>query len=406
MKSNKTFGSILKNLNSSKIDLLPSIQLIKQAATVILMILFFSCNTQKTTPEDAIQTVKIAEAIETNQDVELSEIIDGDIEYIPLETNEKCLIGNNPRFYSNDSEIIVFTNQKISVFDRETGKYLREIGHYGRDPGGYQNTVYSYPYDEKNDLFYLDSWENQIYFRYNSSGKLVDKITAYSNTKEPDLQNSDFGEIITSIAPLNDTCFVGHVWNINGKQKTKLIIFNESNHRITTYPQYKTFDWDLNKNGLTILKWNCLFYKHDSRLNFFERNSDTIFCVSLENLIPRYVLEGSGFIQGISETNRFLLLRLQSGEGYYFGIFDKEKNNMVVNKTTNSIENDIDGFIPFQFYSANNNNEIIGSREAFEIKLWMEQNPKKAAKLPPNLQNLSNLKETDNPVVMIAKLRD
>ncbi len=405
MENKENFKSVLSKLISLKINSVCFFQSLK-LTPVLIIILFLACSSPKTESDEAIQTVKVAEALEAKQNVLLSEIVDGDIEYIPLETNEECLIGDNPRFYSNKTEIIVFTKQKVFVFDRETGKYLREIGHYGKDPGGYQNTVYSFPYDEKNDLYYLGGWEQQVYFRYNSSGKLVDEITAYSNTKEPDLQNSDFGEIITSIAPLNDTCFVGHVWNINGKQKTKLIIFNENNHRIKTYPQYKAFEWNIFKDGLNVFHWNGLFYEYNNHLNFFERNSDTIFSVSMVNLMPRYALEGSIFIEGISETNRFLLLRLQSEDGYYSGIFDKEKNNMVVNKTTNGIENDIDGFIPFQFNSANNNNEIIGSREAFEVKLWFEQNPGKMAKLPPHLQKLKDIKENDNPVLMLVKLKE
>lgn len=373
---------------------------------VFILITLTGCKNSVPPAEEALRTVKIAEAMENKTTVLLSELIQGDIEYIPLESKKEHLLNNNPRFYANKTEIIAFAKNQAFVFDRKTGKFLREIGHYGNDPGGYQTTKYSYPFDEKNDLFYLGGWEQQVYYRYNTSGHLVDKITAYSNTKEPDMQNSDFGEIITSIAPLNDTCFVGHVWNINGKQKAKLIIFNENNHRIKTYPQYKTFEWNIFKDGLSVYNWDGWFYAHNNQLNYFERNTDTLYSVSLENLKPRYVLEGSTFIRDLSESVRFLLFNLRNEEGIYCGIFDKENRETKIAQTANGIENDVDNFLPFSFYSVNLNDELVGCQEAYTVKAWFNDNPAKAAQLPPKYQNLRNMKETDNPVVMIAKLKE
>jgi len=43
--------------------------------------------------------------------------------------------------------------------------------------------------------------------------------------------------------------------------------------------------------------------------------------------------------------------------------------------------------------------------EAYEILEWFENNPEKAAKLPAHLKALSKLKEDDNPVVVIVKLK-
>ena len=44
--------------------------------------------------------------------------------------------------------------------------------------------------------------------------------------------------------------------------------------------------------------------------------------------------------------------------------------------------------------------------EAFEVQLWFDENPEAAAKLTDNLKALSALEETDNPVVIIAKLKE
>jgi hypothetical protein len=56
--------------------------------------------------------------------------------------------------------------------------------------------------------------------------------------------------------------------------------------------------------------------------------------------------------------------------------------------------------------SSTGNNELVGYLEPYKIRQWIAENPGKAAKLPSYLQKLRTIKETDNPVVMIAKLKD
>ena len=390
----------------------------------LILISFLGCK-NKISLGDEPRIVNIREAIEKKKNSFLSEIINGEIEYVLLESNKEILLRDAVRFYANDSLIIAFAKQQVFVFDRKTGEFLREIGHYGRDPLGYQKTIHSYPYDEKNNLIYLNSWDPQVYFRYNSSGELVDEISAYSNSKESDIQNSDFGEIVTSIAPLNDTCFVGYVWNINGKQKTKLIVFNENRNRIKTYPQYKTFELDPLKDGLTIYSWDGWFYEFNRGLYFFERFSDTIFHVSPEKLDPKYVLLNGDFgspyeklftkeynyddyyfLNSVFESARFLLFQFDFKKTNYYGWYEKNGGVVKVSDNQNGVEDDVDGFIPFSFCSVNNKGELIGFQEAYEIEAWFKDNPEKAASLPLRLQKFRNIDENDNPIVMIAKLKN
>ena len=238
-----------------------------------------------------------------------------------------------------------------------------------------------------------------------------------------------FGEIITSIAPLNDTCFVGYVWNINGKQEAKLIIFNDNNHRIKTYPQHHRFDYDIKRDGITVFSWNAKYYQLNDQLHFYEHHTDTIFTVSLDTLQAKYILRqgkpedanltdfgaNKGVVpypvlENLFESERFLFLNTRvikaPGESeYYYGFYDKKGNTTKISIKVAGIKNDIDNFIPFKFHSSNNTGEIIGSLDAYEVKLWFEENREKAAQLPTHLQKLKGIKETDNPVVIIAKLK-
>jgi hypothetical protein len=395
------------------------------AVLTLVSALILSCSPQIQKEQNSVYQVKIGEAIQQKTDAAVSDFVQGEIEYVALESKKEHLLGRNPRFYANDTEIIAFAKHQMYVFDRKTGEFLREIAHYGQDPGGYKKVVHSFPYDADKNLVYTSGWDPKSYYRYNTTGQFKDKITAWSEDIEADMQKSIFGEMVTSMAPLNDTCFVGYVWNINGKQKTKLILFNENNHRINTFPQNQGFEYDINSNGINVYQWEGWFYKFHKQLHFFERFTDTIYTVTTTELEPKFVLKNleAGapytkrylpnydynnyyFIENLFETNKFLFFKLlyQKEDGY--GYYDKENDRTKVSLNTEGIANNTDDFIPFKFYSANGKDEIIGSREAYEIRLWFDENPEKVINLTPRLQKLKNIKETDNPVVMIAKLKE
>ncbi len=389
----------------------------------------YSCSHNKVKMKIGIQHVNISEAFGKNEEVPASEIVNGTIEYIPLETSKDFLIGASARIFASDLYIIATTKNQIYLFDRKTGKFIHEIGHHGKGPGEYGKVGQAFVFDEERQLVYTGGWEPKSYYRYNLNGEFTDKITAWSIEKEEDMMNNVFGEIITSIAPLNDTSFVGYVWNLNGKQEAKLIAFSENNHRIRIFPQYKHFDYDIKRDGISVFSWNAKYYQLDHQLHFFERFTDTVFTVSLDTLQPKFVLhkgetenatatdftKNKGdvsyfLIENIFESNRYLFFKTRSAakdfEGkFYYGFFDKTKGNTSISKNEAGLTNDVTGFLPFTFQWVTQQNELVGMSEAYEVKLWFDENPEKAAKLPANLQKLKDINETDNPVVMIAKLK-
>lgn len=399
-------------------------------AITLILIAFAACSPNKTVEKDEIYNVQITQAFESEDKAQLSQIIDGDIEYIPLETKKEILLGNSPRVFTTDLYIVAATNRQMFLFDRKTGKFIREIGHYGKDPGGYRNVLKAFTFDEKNSLLYTRGWDSKNYVTYALEGTVANEITVQPIEREEDMANSIFSEMITSIAPLNDTSYIGYVWNLNGKQEAKLIVFNQNNPRIKVFPQYKRFDYDINRDGISVYDWNAKFYLLDDQLHFFERFTDTVFTVSANALEPELILhrgeteEANGtnltnkkgevpylLIEDLFGANRFLFFKIKQPrekfEGdFYYGFYDKATNTTALSENDKGLKNDINGFLPFPFKSVNQNNEVAGLLEAFEVKLWFDENPEAAAKLPDNLKALSALEETDNPVVMIAKLKE
>ena len=59
-----------------------------------------------------------------------------------LETNEVCLIGNNPHIALLEDKIVIATKDQCFLFHKQTAKYICSIGHIGDDPSGYSSTNY------------------------------------------------------------------------------------------------------------------------------------------------------------------------------------------------------------------------------------------------------------------------
>lgn len=394
-----------------------------------LLLFLWGCSNTEEKPENELYHVAVYNAFQQKSDVNVSEFSTGETEYILLDSEKEHLLAQNPYFYLSGDEIFAFAKQQIFVFNRQSGEFLREIGHYGNDPGGYKKVLRSFAFDEERQLVYTGGWDSKTYFRYAFDGRFLDKITAYTKEIEEDMMNNIFGEIVTSVAPLNDTTFVGYVWNIDGKQEAKLIVFN-NNHRIKIFPQHKHFDYDIKRDGISVFSWNAKFYQLDHQLHFFERFTDTLFTVSIDSLRPKFVFhkgetenasatdytEKDGgvpylLIENVFESDRFLFFKVRKPEkdhnsAFYYGFFDKADRSIKISKNTQGFENDTDNFLPFTFISANRSNDLIGYLDAYEVKFWFDENPGKASKLPPHLQKLRNIKETDNPIIMIAKLKE
>ena len=220
----------------------------------VLILVLCSCKQDEKLSIGASE-IAIEEAISKEKEVAINEIIQGDIEYVQLEANKKCLLGNSIRLYANDSLIIAIAFRQMFLFDRSTGKFIREIGHYGRDPGGYRNTVYSFPYNEIKNTYYAQGWGSNQFEEYDKNGHLNKSNKAPVNTQ--------------SLAIFNDSTYVAYIGNYSGNEKTKLVIIDAKQNVIKKYPNYQEYPPSLN-----VTKWrSSWFYKFESDLLFFEQFS-------------------------------------------------------------------------------------------------------------------------------------
>lgn len=383
-------------------------------STIILFVIlscFLSfCYHQRMENQETLEIVKISDAFERREPININDI-SGNCKYILLEQTKESLIGSNYTVYSDDQYLIVIEKKRILLFDRDSGKFIRTIGKSGSGPNEYSNTYTKLPYDEEKRVVYADRSRER--YEYSINGQLLNKI------KGP--------ELVRDFVNINDRTYAAFINNYMGDEKNKMIIFDETDSTINIFPNYQFFPF---KGIINVYDINSWFYKLNKQLYFCERFSDTLFKVTADSLIPRFVfnkgaytfpdeLRGDNmivpidkyfFTENILESSKFLFFSFKFKEEVYTAVYDKKKKNTLVNdyigKSGKGYINNAYDFVPLELSSINSKGELTCTIDAFKIKQWFEKNAEKSYKLPDNLQNLKNISEMGNPIVMISKLNE
>lgn len=347
----------------------------------------------------------------------LSEMAD-DISYVCLD--DSIPLGNiiSMKILKNS---IYLNSQNIGIlkYDRN-GILLNRIGNIGKGPGEYLNYL-DFCIDEKSGSVYLRDIGNIIKV-YSGTGKFVrsfpiDKVNGI-------VENINFfsSKLFLQYSIQYDNC--EYEW-----------IF------------YDTLGQELKKQKRHLQKFTTNYsgrlpsYTLDNKLNYFNHFTDTTFSISpnLEeyaNLVikpgdhrlPKKNLPPGQFTSGkymllnsIIETYNFFFINY-----FYFEpllvIINKSKNDSQIIKVktkladnVSGITNDLDGGIPFipRYYFVENSKEflaaLINPIQIIELTKSVEFNmyPELTSEKKSKLKILSErLKDTDNPVIVMVKLRN
>lgn len=370
-------------------------------------ITFFSCKSTievKNNPEIIDLTVALAKG----NTLGIGELTN-QIDYVRLETNNECLTGPKLKVYSNEKYILTIDRNKMLLFDKITGSFIREIGKKGRSPEAYMRTFNVMPFNEEKNSVYAGG--NNRILEYSVDGELIKSIPSPELTSEI----GNFG---------NDT-FVAYLPNFQGEEKRRLIVFDESGAILHNFPNYFSAP-----NSGAIVIWNphSWFYKLDNQLCFYELFTDTLYQVTPDTLIPRFVFkmgewappyenqtvpgiepEKYFFMNTVNESSRYLFCSFNFDRNSYTVVFDKNTRKTYVysslSEEKSGFIDNMNSFVPLQISGINNNDEIICIIEANRIKQWFAKNPDKIDQLPLSVKSLNSVNETDNPVIMIAQLK-
>ncbi|OEK06553.1 6-bladed beta-propeller [Roseivirga misakiensis] len=393
----------------------------KRLLLLSLLSLFLACE-DKIEGIQSIPVIQIAEAFDNPSPINLSELV-SDVEYVQLETNSSTLY-RFPHICGliGDSLILLKASKRISLFNRRTGGYVKDLGHAGDDPEGYRmsarnlgvntftNSVYASRNQEKLIGYPLDG---------RSALDFVNLPTIINQTD--DMMSAGF---LSAYSYLDSTHFLGYISNMSGSEKNRILIFDRSGDVKKSFPNHLTFENNPNRIQFSI----TYFQTYNNEVMFKETYNDTIFHISLESMESAYVMSFQSYgipyeeqetvvgndlkermrLTGILESDKFVCFEIDFQGVSYSGLFEKASGETRIAKNkelSHGYVNDLDGFVAFKPSYISRNGELISTIPAERIAEWFETHQDKISSLPPHIQKLQNVQPEDNPIIMIGKLK-
>jgi hypothetical protein len=353
-----------------------------------------------------------------------------DIKYVPLDSNFPFTPYNyriTPGFIYTSTK-----NSGILKFDRQ-GKLINTIGRKGRGPGEF-SSGFKFTVDEKSgDVFIMDTGNRTKV--YSQNGTFLREIRL-SEIVGSERWNSD-------IEIFNSKIFYPNSIESGNSKYNWLILDTLGNLVATKENSVPSFQNNMGRDAV--------IYKYGNKLFYYNWYNDTIFSISPDLIYngeyvfapgnhrwPKMIIntmkieEMNSLLHSVfepirmSETKHFILLTYGYLDKAAFCLINKEnKKTFLAYKnfgtsgngyryTTSCLINDIDGGMPLTnigYYSENNEEYITSLISPFDLKGYVltdefkESTPKYSEK-KKNVEILANrLKETDNPVLMMVRLK-
>ena len=411
------------------------------AKTFILINIFFilTCCSDNKMPEE-YPVIDLVGSVENYQKVYFSDYFSS-IELIPLETREECLLIPSPSILAKDSFIIFRQNNGNYVFNA-SGKFLYELGKKGQGPNEYLNSSRLFLNYEK-PVIYIEDFRKILEFDF--SGNFIHSFL------KPVMEDVP----LTDCSYVEDDLFVGQIY-YNGKRMNKYALFNSNGDIIKYFPSYIFYNEE--RRGASLFS-KALDHIHvDDRLYLKDYVNDTVYLLENSNLQSAYVfgfgkysfpvehLEFRNIKVDISESfNIFFMMgtpkfffyqvtfpkslpkpkaklryslldnEYRSSDGAVYGLYNIAENTNILLDTDEYLQkgiiNDINGGLPFipRYYAGDGVVVDVWNVEDMKEMLTEEYFASKTIKDQQAHQKLKeilkNLKDDDNPVVVVAKMK-
>jgi hypothetical protein len=355
--------------------------------------------------------------------ITLSEIAD-DINYIPLDNKYPLRLIYDKIMFINNSIYLSAMNVGVLVFNEE-GKLLRKIGTIGRGPGEYIHN-FNFSIDEKTETVYVCD-EGNIIKVYSKTG---DFLRSFSLQK--------YGSSVDVIDIFNSKLFAAYAPQYDDSKHDWIVLDTLGNL--------------IKKQERTTPKFLCNAfspggaYKYGNILSVWNVFTDTVFSIlpdltkkpsfiisKGEHRLPKArissIEEMSKYMQlkQIFETSRFIDIKYYycfPVNKYALVLIDKKNNKSFLTffksdggfipEFTGGIINDLDGgtgFLPRSNYVDNDREFMVGLLDPYQIKARIKNDefrnsiPKNPEKKKEFEKLANSLKETDNPVLVLVRLK-
>lgn len=342
--------------------------------------------------KDEVYKFKLSDFDYETKDCLLSDLVEN-FAYTKLDNENKDALLNGRAFpYCTESYIgMISDDLPYKLFDKATGKFLRNIGSIGQGPAEYP-FISDAVIDEKNERIYITcSQMKPGILEYNLAGEFLEKIDI-SFIKDRKIKFT-----------VNDSIITAFIMTFNGDTHG-VVSFDKKGNIISSAPA-KVFmqgNYDLE----VFINTNTPFtgYSHVASCVYYNYDSTT------HELVPAFAFDKTkfGYIY-VSELNNCFFFSVEKIEKERYAsshiiLYDKktEKGNQV------NLVNDYLGGIPFTIYSFKNG--IYQERmTASDFREKAEQALKKNKLSEEKRKHLSNLvnsmSDDDNDIVFYGPLK-
>lgn len=430
----------------------------KHLLSAIILFLLISCQQGNKKDQALLFEINVEEGINNKVDKLLLSDAAMDIDIIPLETTDSCLISRIRNLVLGENDLFINNFYTILRFDK-TGKFRTVITKKGDAPAniaassglgiddraklvhvansfGFHNEIKTYRYD--------GTWVNTIH-----PARPGEALFGTMNWDERTYNFFNGKHIIRRILPLQDgskdNWQIG-ILDVNGK-----VLAHFYDPKILRYQK----EIDSNNSGQSIDRiryaWGTespVQNRYFNHVNFMFEANDTIYRYSEKNntLKPRYVMQcgkrpdaeatyilgkESGYFQYIFafdllEAKDYLYIDVEKDRSAFLLRVDKQDGSIQSLELEGEIvdgamtkyrkvdaphfTNDLCGGLPFyptstnerQWLCAYNSFDLLEQIDIEKLKQTKVLLPEKRDQL---VKILENLKDDDNPVVMVATLK-
>lgn len=370
------------------------------------------------------------------------------VEYIPLETPDSALISSSPSFLLHKGRLYVLNSSgRCMVFDAQTGQFVRMIGNRDKGPQGYSGSQGAWIDPNRDEINFRD-W-NQAWIRFGLNGEFRGK---------QDIPAEVRGGCTATY--LDKDNWVVYPTNFMGPLPFRLAYVDKAGEAVKTFPMVYRPDTlkleaiqsisvfggeqaekrfgNTSEKGMVIvgqepdreivyISGQPVFWHFQGNTWFKESFCDTIYRLTADGMMADRVLDLGKYrlspednssvsarkehttVDQVTESDRFLLFSywFKPEEDYkpYRGILDKETGKVETAGYNAGFKNDLNGFMDFYPSLQVWEESCAYLVTPLQIQAWFEENPEKSEALEPGIRQLKALKEDDNPVLVVMKMK-
>lgn len=276
------------------------------------------------------------------------------VKIVQLETSQECLLNSVSKIMYHDGMIFISDTRQKKVFKFDTsGKYVCQIGMYGRGP---EEHLYF-------EDFYLDKYNNQVIIQepwgkmvcYNFDGSFREKVvlpdeimaynTVYALNKDTFLFNSagsDYNivyysrskdSLINKLYPVEEErpyllINKKEIYEFEGSLYSYMPLDNRILNISGSDDCKLTFEVDFGKDNFKDTKVEALIKYTTDNSKELAKNRKSVFDLLNMDMGIRY------FLSYVNESERYRILQYAFRDDYWTAIYDKQSNEYVSFKQT------------------------------------------------------------------------